>query len=79
MSKLEDVSLQYRTCTIVMNDYKSNKEYTAGHPDALSDGDELGKGELNGNVGGKTDIKTRTTLITKNKYKNTNEYNSGTA
>ena len=79
MSRLEDISLPFRECTIVKNDYSNNDIYSVGHPDALSTGDEQGKGEVNGSVGSATDIKTRSVLITKNKYKGSNCYYAGNA
>lgn len=79
MSKLEDVSIPYRKFLVAKNTYDNNDQYTVGHPDALSTGDENGKGEVNGEVGGATDIKVRKTLIAKNKYNNNKEYYAGTA
>jgi len=79
MSRLEDISLQYRECSVAKNDYDNNDAYVAGHPDALSTGDALGKGEQNGEVGNATDIKTRSILLTKNKFKGDNCYYAGTA
>jgi len=79
MSRLEDISLQFRECTIAKNDYDNNDQYNAGNPDALSTGDEQGKGEMNGQVGNATDIKTRSVLMTKNKYNNNRPYNASTA
>lgn len=79
MSRLEDTSAPYRKCAVAKNDYDNNDQYNAGHPDALSTGDELGKGEVNGEVGGTTDIKCRNTLMTKNKYNINREYYAGTA
>ena len=79
MSKLEDISAPFRKILIAKNDFNQNKPYVAGHPDALSTGDENGKGENNGEVGGATDIKVRKTLLTKNKYNRNKEYNAGTA
>lgn len=79
MSRLEDISLPFRKREIARNDYDQNDFYNAGHPDALSTGDEDGKGEVNGQVGGATDIKKRGTLLTKNKYTKNREYNAGTA
>jgi len=79
MSKLEDVSIPYRKILVAKNTYDNNDQYTVGHPDALSTGDENGKGEVNGEVGGATDIKVRKTLIAKNKYNNNKEYYAGTA
>lgn len=79
MSKLEEVSVPFRKNLIAKNDFDNNDQYTVGHPDALSTGDENGKGEVNGEVGGATDIKVRKTLIAKNKYNNNKEYYAGTA
>lgn len=79
MSKLEDIGVSFRTKLIAKNDFNKNDEYTAGHPDALSTGDENGKGEKNGEIGSATDIKKRKTLLTKNKFSSNKEYNSGTA
>jgi hypothetical protein len=79
MSKLEDSSVAFRKTLIAKNDYTGNKPYVAGHPDALSTGDENGKGEVNGSVGGLTDIKTREALIAKNKYNSNRTYNASTA
>jgi hypothetical protein len=42
--------------------------------DALSDGDEFGKGELNGSVGSKTDINTRIEITNKNAYSTKKSY-----
>lgn len=79
MSRLEDISVQYRETSVAKNDYNKNDEYSAGNPNALSTGDEKGKGEVNGQVGSATDIKTRQTLLTKNKFNKNKEYNAGTA
>jgi hypothetical protein len=79
MSRLEGISLPFRKKLIAKNDYDYNDEYNIGHPDALSTGDEEGKGEVNGQVGGKTDIKQREKLITKNKFNYNKEYNDATA
>jgi len=79
MSRLEDISEQFRKREIARNDYDKEDTYNSGHDDALSTGDEAGKGEVNGQVGGATDIKTRQSSIVKNKYNKNNEYNAGTA
>lgn len=79
MSRLEEISAQYRTCSTARNDYNNNDEYVAGNPNALSTGDEKGKGDVNGQVGSATDIKVRQTLMTKNKFNKNREYNAGTA
>lgn len=79
MSRLEDISAQYRVCSTARNDYNYDDEYSVGNPNALSTGDEKGKGEANGQVGSATDIKVRQTLMTKNKFNKNKEYNAGTA
>lgn len=77
MSRLEDYSKQFRECTIVRNSYQNTDQYVLGHPNALSDGDELGKGENNNSIGGLTDIRTRETSISRNKYNKNKEYRAG--
>ena len=41
---LETTAIEKRAETLVRNDYGKNDEYSILHPDALSDGDALGKG-----------------------------------
>jgi len=77
MSRLETVSKQYRDALIAKNDYDNNDYYSVSHKDALSDGDELGKGETD-TVGSLTDIKTRESLAAKNIFTKNKEYNPGT-
>lgn len=79
MSRLEDKSLPFRKQNVARNSYNNNDEYSVGHPNALSDGDELGKGEVNGQIGGLTDIKLREKSIAKNLFNKNKEYNAGTA
>jgi len=79
MSRLEVISLPYRKLEIAKNIYNENDKYEVGNPNALSDGDEKGKGEFNGSVGGLTDIRTRDKLMTKNKFNKNNEYCDATA
>lgn len=78
MSRLLENSEQYREENLVRNSYDKNDSYEIGHENALSDGDELGKGELNGQVGSATDIKTRNSLMSKNLFNKNREYNAGT-
>ena len=79
MSRLEDISLPFRKNLIAKNDYDNNDQYSVGHPDALSTGDENGRGENNGVIGTSVDIKMREKSIAKNKFNKNNEYNAGTA
>jgi len=78
MSRLEESSKQYRDNLISKNTYKEGDQYNVSHENALSDGDDKGKGETN-TVGSKTDIDTRNTLMTKNMYNQNNEYNDSNA
>lgn len=45
-SRLERIAIQNRKESLVKNDYRQEVEarYSATHPDAISDGDALGKG-----------------------------------
>ena len=70
MSRLEDLGATFRNEMIVKNTYKlEGGEYTVSHTNALSNGDEQGKGEMNDSIGGITDINMRNSLLTKNKFK----------
>ncbi len=71
---LADYSVQFRTQELTRNKYSLNNQYTETSPDALSDGDELGKGELNGSVGSRTDIASRNKEIAKNFFSVNNQY-----
>ncbi len=53
-----------------------SKDTNTNNPNAISDGDEKGKGDNNGKVGSLTDINTRTELINKNVYNGDNGYSS---
>lgn len=79
MSRLEDSSKAYRDALIAKNGYKNTKPYNSSHKNALSDGDEKGKGENGDSIGGITDIKTREALTAKNKYSNNKPYNDSNA
>lgn len=79
MSRLEEISVQYRKREVVRNSYDKNDEFGSGHENALSDGDEKGKGEQDGSIGGKTDIEQRKIAATKNKYNLNRPYDDSTA
>lgn len=79
MSNLEKISVQYRKPLIAKNSFDKNDEYTVAHDDALSTGDEPGKGEKGGLIGSATDIKTRKILLVKNKWKTGYMYNATNA
>lgn len=71
---LASYSAQFRKEELARNKYTTNNVYNEGSSDALSDGDELGKGELNGSIGSATDIVKRNTLQSKNIYSANNPY-----
>ena len=79
MSRLEKNSVEFRKKEIARNTFNENKEYNSAHPNALSDGDEHGKGELNESIGGETDIKKRKELKAKNLYNENHQYDDSTA
>lgn len=79
MSRLEDISAQFRDQQVAKNPYNKNDEFDASHPNAISDGDNKGKGENNGQIGSADDIRLRHQQLVKNKYNKNNEYNDSTA
>lgn len=77
ISPLEQIANTERIKNIVNNIYNYTSPsniYGAGHPNALSDGDDKGKGENSNSIGGLTDINTRIANIAKNKYNQNNTY-----
>jgi hypothetical protein len=66
-----------RTENLVKNKFNKKNLYNSTNPDAISDGDENGKGpkDENGTVGSKTDILKRTENTGKNSYNSKKEYN----
>jgi len=75
LPSLKQTADNVRTQLTVLNDYKDNNNdrYNAQHPNALSDMDEKGRGETNNQVGTKTDILTKNTLL----YSSGNKYKPG--
>lgn len=73
---LAEYSKSFLNRETVRNKFKATDEYRAGHPDAKSDGDEHGKGENDGNIGGKTDIAERNRELARNRYTKDNSYNA---
>lgn len=74
MSRLLENSGQFRDQQRARNTYTNNDEYVTGHPNALSDGDEKGKGQTDQGVGSATDISKRTEASARNLYNKNNEY-----
>ena len=63
-----------RTELLAKNAYSNGKGYSSGHPNALSDGDEKGKGENDKKIGSLTDINTRTESVSRNYYGENRRY-----
>ena len=80
--KLTDIAEQERKKNLVKNTYTINGEslYSAQHPNALSDGDEAGKGNsvfldvFTEQTGSQTDILTRKDNVVINHYSKDNVY-----
>ena len=76
-TKLDEHAEKARLENITKNSYKTGNEYNTNNINALSNGDDKGKGEYNGQIGSLTDINTRIENTQKNTYKkNVNEYNT---
>ena len=75
-TQLEILAEQYRREHLTKNAYVDKNEYSSNHPNAMSDGDEKGKGDVNGKVGSLSDINARTANMTKNVYNEENKYSS---
>lgn len=63
-----------RISLLAKNIYNNSFEYSSVNPNAISDGDEKGRGENNTSVGTKTDINERIVLRAKNKYGDNKQY-----
>jgi|LakMenEpi03Aug12_release.lakeMendotaPanAssembly.Ray.scaffolds.fasta_scaffold31353_9 hypothetical protein len=72
--QLTKIAEAQRNALLAKNDYNTSKEYSAVNKDALSDGDEKGKGELNGSIGSATDKTEKTKLVVKNIFTPEKEY-----
>ena len=74
MSRLLEDSEQFRNTNKARNLYNQDDNYNIGNSRALSDGDERGRGELNGVVGTATDISKRNEAESRNLYGKNNPY-----
>jgi len=64
-----------RAAIIAQNKYSNDLNgYGVNHPNALSDGDDFGKGENNNQVGSQTDINNRLDNQARNIYSENNSY-----
>ena len=79
MSRLLENSEQFRNNLLAKNSHTPSNEYDAGNPNALSDGDEKGKGLFNGNIGSISDIQARNTQLASNKFTMDRPYDASQA
>jgi hypothetical protein len=75
-TQLEILAEKLRKEVISKNSYNSNNFYSSVNKNALSDGDEKGKGDVNGQVGSSIDIQNRIDNLGRNRYNGQNEYSS---
>ena len=75
-TQLEILAEKFRNEVVGKNSYNTNKAYSSTNKNALSDGDEKGKGELDGNIGSSVDIQNRIDNMGRNRYNQQNEYSS---
>lgn len=68
-------AIALRKAMLSSNHENADNPYSLTHPDALSDGDELGRGEYNGMIGTRTDIRSRVAQTASNVYNAGHEYN----
>jgi len=73
-TELELIANKLRPEHLARNEYDPNDLYSSGHKNALSSGDEPGKGENEGKIGGLTDINTRKDNMGRNAYTDLNGY-----
>jgi hypothetical protein len=73
-TELEIIAEKERISSIARNEYTFNNGYNSNNVNALSNGDEKGKGELDGQVGSLTDINTRKDNMGRNVYNGNNGY-----
>ncbi len=78
LPSLKQVGDTVRLQNLTLNYYRDadGNRYNTSHPNALSDGDDHGRGETNSGVGTKIDKITKNTLLysSGNKYKPNNGY-----
>jgi len=68
MSKLTDIANAERKVELGRKSYQENAPYDGNHKNALSDGDDKGKGEKNGKVGSATDNAEKAKNLARNKF-----------
>lgn len=71
---LRDVADKEKKRLLSLNRYEPANEYSETNKDALSDGDERGKGFNNGSIGNSVDITSRINMLNKNIFSEANPY-----
>ena len=71
---LTDVGNVERKTLTAKNEYNVIDQYSENHPNALSDGDEAGKGLNGDSIGSLTDKTERKKLAAKNVFNQNNQY-----
>ena len=79
-NQLSKIAEEQRKKLFARNDFKATDPYSSVHPDALSDGDKIGRGTggdldvNNGKIGTFVDVKSRIDEIKVNKFSPNNPY-----
>ena len=78
-NKLSQIAEEQRRKMFARNDFQEENQYSTVHPDAIADGDKIGRGTgdfdvYNQKAGTSTDIFERKDDLKINKYSNNNPY-----
>jgi hypothetical protein len=75
-SPLEIIANSQRPIEVARNTYNNQpgSSYDSNHPNAQSNGDDKGKGELNGSIGSAKDISERGSLTARNRFNTSYTY-----
>jgi len=73
-TNLEKIAEKQRKIALARNEYDNDGKYGSTNKNALSDGDNKGKGDVDGQVGSRTDINNRISITGKNEYGDNNGY-----
>lgn len=74
-SKIKELAEVGRKKMLAFNSYSTAKPYSPAHPNALSDGDAIGRGDFQGAVGTIDDIAARRRQLGMNERSESNPYN----
>jgi len=75
LSAVKAIAEALRKKMLGYNSYTETKPYSPAHPNALSDGDKIGRGDFGGNIGTIDDLSARRRQLGLNKYSDGNQYN----